>query len=125
MGFPLATKRKPKRFLRARFAHAPRYGDHLRTTSLSRRDAETPQCRERIVDDEKQACLSHLLGRPRDDCQACPGFECLCCKIMPVAIVALDRDENVVLAERAAVDRNAAECPRRTALVSAARCAGQ
>ncbi len=53
MGFPLAAKRKPKRFLRARFAHAPRHRDHLRTTSLARRDAEAPQRRERIVDDEE------------------------------------------------------------------------
>src|SRR3974390_485843 len=116
MRFAFSRQRKPQRFFCSGLADRSGDGDHFALKPRARRTREPAQTVEHVVNDEpwRIACkLRPLVAR--DDHKASAGLQRRIDKIVPITVVALDREEGFAGRNRARVDGDAGHARRQAA----------
>ncbi len=116
MGLAVGGERELQRFLGAGLADRAGDGDHLGVRARARGAGKIAQSLEHIVDGEQRRIGGKAPAlRPRDHRETGAGFERALDKFMAVTVLALDGEEGIAFAERAAVDGDARHLRRQRA----------
>ncbi len=121
MNFAFARERRAQRLLGAGFPHRAGYRRDLGLRTGSRRAREIAQRFERIGDDEQRRAFGHF-GKflVHHDRERRAALQRIGHELVPVETVALDGEESLADADRAAVDGDAGNVRRGLALKPAA-----
>ena len=121
--FAVRRKREPQRFFGAGFANRAGDSNDFRVQARARRARKIAQRLKHIGNDQTAAHPESVALAARDHGEPGAGLQRAIDEFMPIAVLALNGEERIAFADRAAIDGNAgnvrrARSPTRSACIA-------